>query len=287
MKEFISHFTAAYLWEIPYLDSVFDSKDVKDYHEDRLQYNTVKEERFKHHKKDRVTHIKKKNLPPNAVKKLNRLYVSSPELVFLELASYLDIHRLILLGLEMCSCPPGKPTLAITTTKKIENFLSKTVGTHGHQKAVQALKYVKNGSGSIMESFAYMILGLPNSLGGFGLSDVCFNYEIKLNKEESRELNQNRCFVDLYYDTVKLVLEYDSLEHHSKSGEQSEDMIRADVLKSKGYDVVRFNATQLYNKDSCYKFAKRVSQKLKKRIRIRTKDFYSANRKLRHLLPRK
>lgn len=285
MKQYASHFTAAYLWEIPYLDNILNPSDVRDYHENKVQHVTVVKKSQNYKRQGCVTHLSKKNLPPSSVKKLNGEYVSSPELVFLELASYLDIHRLILLGLGMCSHSPSKPSMAITTSKKIENFLNKTSGTHGHRKAMRALRYVKNSSGSIMESLTYMILGLPNSLGGFGLSDVRFNYEIKLNKEEQIELGQKRCFVDLYFQNERLILEYDSLEHHSKSEEQSFDMIRTSVLESKGYSVVRLNAIQLYDKNSCIKFANRISSKLRKRIRIRTKEFYSANEKLRNLLP--
>ncbi|MDR1605203.1 MAG: hypothetical protein LBS10_10545 [Gracilibacteraceae bacterium] len=77
-------------------------------------------------------------------------------------------------------------------------------------KAVRAAKYVENGSRSIMESLLYMVLALPKSLGGYGLSGVEFNHEVvakdraKTLPEQARAsdlwlLPENRFFIDLYY----------------------------------------------------------------------------------------
>ncbi len=146
--------------------------------------------------------------------------VASPELLFLELASKLSIHRLILLGLQLCSHPPGLPSMAITTKDKLDTFIAKTAGYRGNRKALQTMKYVENGSASIMESLTYMILGLPYTLGGYGLHGAVFNREIRLKGEAKIRLGQDRCFVDLYYKQEKLGVEYESFTYHSSPTEQ-------------------------------------------------------------------
>ncbi len=211
--------------------------------------------------------------------------VSSPELLFLELAPRLSIHRLILLGLQMCSHPPGSPYLAVTTKQKLASFLAKTSWHRGYRKAVRAVKYVKNGSASIMESLSYMILVLPHALGGYGLNGAVFNQEIILQGEAVNQLSQMRCFADLYYKDEKVAVEYDSFAYHNSPTEQGKDSKRSALLESQGIEVLQLNTIQLYDPDACRTFAFNLARRIKKRINIRTKKFDEMHAQLRTLLP--
>lgn len=281
MKEYLSHLSAAITWDIPYIDAVFGKKISES---DALDITVTKANaRFRNNGKK--VHSCELALPIDAVISRNGRMVASPELLFLELACKLSIHRLILLGIQLCSHPPGLPSLAITTKQKLNTFLSKTAGHRGHRKATQAVKYVENGSASIMESIAFMILALPHSLGGYGLNGAIFNYKIKLNSEARMRLGQNRCFADLYYRHAKLAVEYESFAFHNSPLEQGKDLIRSAVLERQGIGSMRLSTIQLYDREACKDFAYNLAARLKKRIRIYSKRFDEMHVLLRDLLP--
>jgi len=298
--KFISHFTAAYHWNIPYIDSVFDSKCISERQINEITDITVTNQNSKFRDKKYRLHVCKLPLPKSAVIRCDEKLVASPELIFLELANHLDVHRLILLGLQLCSHPPGDPAKALTTKRKLKILLVKTGGHIGHKKAEHALQYIENGSASIMESLMYMLLSLPNRFGGYGLKDAFFNYEIKLNSttgyggkkvagsdatRKYTKQKEKRYFVDLFYKKAKLSIEYDSFTHHSSPSAQGKDLLRATELEHQGIEVLRLSTIQLYNIDSFEVFVKNLASRLGKRIRIRNRKFDTMNKGLRGLLP--
>ncbi len=281
MSKHISHFSAAEMWSIPYIETVIGFKIAET---NGIDITVSKQEaRFRNGGK--LVHSCQCSLPVSALTIRNGKTVSSPELVFLELACKLSLHRLILLGLQLCSHSPGQPSEAITAKQKLEMFLNKTAGHRGHRKALQAVKYVENGSASIMESIAYMILTLPHHLGGYGLGGAVFNYEIKLKNEAQIRLGQSRCFTDLYYKQAKLAVEYDSFAYHNTPWDQGKDMMRSAILERQGIDVMHLSTIQLYNKDACKDFTYNLAARLEKRMQVRARRFDEMHTLLRELLP--
>jgi very-short-patch-repair endonuclease len=281
MNEYLSNFSAAAFWNIPYIEAALGSE---------ISMTTSADYTVSQHKErfridGKRVHSCGLALPAGAVVARNGKMVASPELLFLELACKLSIHRLILLGLQMCSHPPGRPSEAITTKRKLKAFIEKTSGHRGHRKAERAVKYLEDGSASVMESIAYMILTLPYSLGGYGLDGAVFNHEIKLKTETGKRLGQKRCFVDLYYKQAKLAVEYESFAYHSSPSEQGKDMMRAAMLERQGLNVIRLSTIQLYNRDACKEFANNLAARLGKRISIRTPKFNEMHMLLRAMLP--
>ena len=280
MEKYLSHFSAAEMWDIPCIKDVLGLKT----EETNAVDITVSEQNAKFRIKGKNVHSCELTLPTDAVISRNGKMVASPELLFLELASKLSVHRLILLGLQLCSHSPGKPFEAKTTKQKLNAFLAKTPGHLGHRKAVRAMKYVENGSASIMESIAYMILTLPHSLGGYGLNGAVFNHEIKLKSDARIRLGQSRCFTDLYYKQAKVAVEYESFAYHHSPLEQGKDVMRSAILERQGVDVMRLSTIQLYDKNACEDFAYNLAARLRKRMQIRTKKFDEMHAHLRELL---
>ncbi|HEX2944529.1 MAG TPA: hypothetical protein VHT96_01075 [Clostridia bacterium] len=281
MNEYLSHFSAAITWNIPYINDVLDRKII----EADSTHITVSEHNARFRNDGKKVHSCELALPANALITRNGRTVASPELLFLELACKLSIHRLILLGLQLCSYPPGLPSVAITTKQKLTMFLAKTAGHRGHRKAMRAIKYVENGSASIMESIAYMILALPYALGGYGLNGAGFNHEIRLKIEARIRLGQSRCFTDLYYKREKLAVEYESFAYHNKPSEQGKDVLRSAILERQGVRVMHLSTIQLYDRDACRDFAYNLAARLGKRIHIYSKRFDEMHALLRELLP--
>lgn len=281
MKKYLSYFSAAKVWNIPCIETVLGYKIT----EADPTHITVSVHDARVPNKRRKVHSCELALPSNAVVTRNGRMVSSPELLFMELACELSIHRLILLGLQLCSHPPGSPSMTVTTKQKLDMFLAKTTGHRGRRKAMRAMKFVKNGSASIMESLVYMILGLPHVLGGYGLNDAVFNYEIRLKSEAQVRLKQSRCFVDLYYKRAKLAVEYESFTYHNTPSELGKDGIRSTILQRQGITVMHLSTIQLYDQDACKDFAYTLADRIGKRMQIRAKRFDEMHTLLRTLLP--
>lgn len=287
VKEFISHYSAAYHWKVPHLDEVLGELDAKKRRTEDPIHVTITDPSRRYKKIGRINHLCTTALPSGAVKNNKGKYVASPELVFLQLANHLDMDRLIFLGLQMCSHPPGKKSEAITTKRKIEVFLEKMSGHRGHRKATRALKYIENGSNSIMESIVYMILTLPHTYGGYSLKGAVLNHEIISDTDTLRRPGKKRYYVDFFYRKEKVAVEYDSRTYHSSMSEQGRDSVRATSIVLQGVDVLSFTTTQLSNIETCDEFAHMLADRLGRGLRIRYKGFKKSQRELRKILPMK
>lgn len=281
MRRFLSHLSAAVYWNIPFIEAVLGSEIA----EAKTADFTVTKVSERFQIKGCTIHLCKAPMPRGAVVERDGIMVASPELMFLQLTPKLNIHTLILLGLQLCSHPPGRPSQAITTKKKLTSFIVKASGHRGQLKAIRALKYIEDGSASIMESVAYMILTLPHALGGYGIRGATFNFEIKLKEQAGKRLGQDCCFMDLYYKSAKLAVEYDSFTFHNTPSERGRDAIRSVILNRHGIEVMHLNTIQLYDKNACTDFASQLAYRLGRRIQIRTGKFDEMNTLLRTLLP--
>jgi len=179
MNAYLSHLSAAIHWEIPCLEAIpslgCGAAPVREY--------TVGARKDAWRCKGEAIHLCEHALPDGAVLQRFGEWVASPELVFLQLAGRLTLPETILLGLQLCAHPPGNPEAAITTKENIAAFLGKTAGHKGHKQAAKAARHLENGSASVMESLAYMILTLPHTLGGYGIDGAVFNQPIELGTE--------------------------------------------------------------------------------------------------------
>lgn len=283
--KYISHYSSALAWDIPYLNSALGLYGAKRSQQRKFTDVTFSNNNERHSKTGEIVHYCGLNLPHNSVVEKNGCLVSSPQLLFLELANELDIHHLILFGLILVSHPPGKPQEALTNIQLLSNLAENLPSFTGCSKAKRALLYIKDGAASLMEALAFMFLTLPHSLGGYGLIGVSLNCRIGLLDEAQRRLGQRSCFIDLYYKKEKLAVEYDSFTHHNSPGEQAKDMLRASALERQGITVMRLGTVQLFDKSACEEFAYNLAHRLNRRLRIRNKCFKLEQLSLRALLP--
>ena len=92
MKEYLSHFSAARWWNIPYINEIVGSEATVANSADI----TVSEHNARIRKNGKRARSCELALPAGAITRRNGKWVASPELLFLELANKLSIHRLIL-----------------------------------------------------------------------------------------------------------------------------------------------------------------------------------------------
>ncbi len=199
-------------------------------------------------------------------------------LVFLQVAHDYSIHELIYLGLQICSYREGSRPRS--TVEELRACAEELRGHRGRRKALRAIRYLENESRSPMESILYMLLRLPNALGGCGFTEIILNEKIVLD-------DGNTYFADLYVPSCKLDIEYDSEEHHSTAKAQTRDRERAAHLESEGYRVVSVGYSQLNDLKAFRNLARQLSRLIGKRIHIRARKYFESFVALRDLLLRK
>lgn len=192
--------------------------------------------------------------------------------LFLRYAHELSLLKLIFLGLEICACPVGQAPQC--TVRKLKNCALSLKGHLGRRKALQALQYIQEKSCSPMESRLYMHLCLPNYLGGCGFPKAILNQPVTVGSR--------KFYLDLYFPSARLGVEYDSYEHHNNARSFSQDNFRDAKLHTAGYRVVHVKPGQLHRVEAFQDLALNLSHLLRKPIYIRTDKFMENFKELYH-----
>lgn len=241
-------------------------------------------------------HLWGTDLPPNAFYRVRGIYVSSPEFVFLQMASKLPITQLVALGCELCGkyvllpknvSHPGsldempKRLEPLTSVTRIEAFLASVGRAKGKAKAARALKYVVDGSRSPMETMVYMLLCLPVALGGYGLPKPQMNLEIPLDDDARIIAQRHHAEGDLCWLEAKLDLEYHG-EVHVGAAQMKSDVGRELGIERMGWRVITITSPQVFNADRFEVVAKEVAGRLKKHLRARALNAVLERNSLRY-----
>ncbi|MDR1815429.1 MAG: hypothetical protein LBR00_01945 [Clostridiales Family XIII bacterium] len=211
--------------------------------------------------------------------------VSSPELLFVEMAHSLGFHRALLLGLMLCAHPPGEAHRSLTTAEATRDFLQKIPGHHGLAQAKRVAYYLKDGAASAHEAILYMALTLPQRYGGYGLGGADFNHEIAVSAEYRRASGRKSFFSDLYWEKEKLAVEYDSRTFHENDEALARDAKKQMALKAMGYHAESVNTAQLYDVNALRVCAEVFAKTLGRRLRITNPRFDARHDALLSLLP--
>lgn len=120
-------------------------------------------------------------------------HVSSPELVFLQMAEEVELDQLIYVGFALCSSfrlddlEPGGCVQRegrdqpLTSVARIRSYLGRLPeGTRNVAIARRALEHVRDGARSPSESGIAMAVGLPVRLGGHSLGETRMNPEMRI-----------------------------------------------------------------------------------------------------------
>lgn len=231
-----------------------------------------------------------KSLPSYSCIRANRhfqkskLYVSTPEFCFLQMATQLTLAELIALGFELCGTYAQQDDrtvfggLPLSTPERIAAFLLHAENHRGIKMARRALKHVIAGSASPMETALTMFLTLPYSLGGYGIASPQLNYRIDIPASMARTVDSHYYVCDLYWKEAALAIEYDSNLAHSGINKTVRDAMRRSVLTALGISVLSVTWPQVKNKDALKQLAHLVAKKTHKRLQYSDPEFT-----LRHL----
>lgn len=220
-----------------------------------------------------VNHVCGETLPPGSLVTLApKVYMPTPELLFLQLASELSLMELLIVGMELCGryalMPNGNLVArpALTSTKKIELYFGKCSRLKGLTKAKRAVGLLADSSFSPEESKLYLMLCLPRRYGGFGLPKAELNASVDMRGIVSG--NEYRRSCDLLWRAKKLAIEYDSDQFHTGADKISKDAQRRVELSGQGISVVTITRLQLKSFSAIYEIATVLASHLKVRLRF-------------------
>ena len=235
---------------------------------------------------DVVAHLCQNELPANSFWKLNdSLFISSPELCFVQMAKTLSVPQLVELGVNLCSSyyvdtkskklPERKP---ITTPAKLAHYTGRACGVHGVKKAKQALKRVVAGSRSPMETKTFVLLCCPRSIGGYGFGLAAFNHRV--NAGRYAHLTEQGFFkIDICWPKPNVGVEYFGDDDHLNN--VVHDRRRLDALEALGWKMVVIDKQRLYSPTEFNVAANQIAEHLNYRIR-KTGGWQAAHTMLRH-----
>lgn len=243
-------------------------------------------------------HAWQTDLPDNAFYRARGVYVSSPEFVFLQMASVLSLERLIALGCELCGryvmLPKGvehpssldsmpKRLTPLTSVSRIAGLLGNVDKVNGKAKAQRALKYVVDDSRSPMETMVYMLLCLPVMLGGYGLPKPEMNAKIPLDDEARIIARRRYCEGDLCWLSAKLDIEYHG-EVHVGAAQMKSDVGRELGIEHMGWRVITVASPQVLDASQFETVAKEAAARLGKRLRASVFEATAQRNNLRYEL---
>ena len=136
----------------------------------------------------------------------------------------------------------------------------------GIELARRISHHLVDNSASPMESKLYLLLCLPQSLGGYNFPKPELNPEIPLDPVGREILRQTNIKPDMLWRKKDLVVEYDG-EYHDDSDQSLKDEMRRAVMASMGYTVRVVKKRQLFNPLAFDSTARALAKLLGKRLR--------------------
>lgn len=161
--------------------------------------------------------------------------------------------------------------------------------SHGASRLLATVPWIVENTRSPKETDVALLLCLPPELGGYGLPKPLSNFDLNVAGEPSGFFDGwDACNVDFYWGQTRLVVEYDSREHHEDMGAPKlrRDEDRAGALRNLGYTVVTISRNDLYSPRVFRQRAHEIAEVLQASLPAETAEFREANETLRMMLLR-
>ena len=238
-------------------------------------------------------HKQHHQLPHHALYPLwNGVFVSSPELCFVQMCQSLSFIEALELGMELCGTYALRPSGVEDAAKRdyplidadaLRKHLQSWQGLKGLVLARKVSEYLIGGSASPMETKLCLLLCLPLQYGGYNLGSPELNPEFKLTPAEMRILRQTTVKPDMLWRQKDLIVEYDGRQHEEE-WQSNHDAKRITVLEGRGYTVRVIKRHQMYDPLAFDSFATSARAFLGVRCRPMTSKHQAAREELRAVL---
>lgn len=201
------------------------------------------------------------------------VYLSGPELLFVQLAGQLSKIGLLELAYELCGTyaihPDGTDCRfevdPLTTPGRLSWLAGTCSGVKGARRARWAAERALTGSRSPMESKLAILLSLPRSEGGWDCGTPLLNHQIALSRAAQDHCGRTHLDADLYFERARTDVEYHGRRWHSGLIDKVSDDARSNALDMMGIDCNVVWGTQLYDEQAM----EGVAKLLRKRARMR------------------
>lgn len=178
------------------------------------------------------------------------VYTAGPELTFIQMAGETSLVGAVVLGHELCGTYSHFAQMisgfyerpALTSVSRLREVLTGVSGMQGADAARTALRWIRDGSASPMETVVSCLLNLPNDLGGFGLVVPELNYKVKLNAAEAQIAGTDEPRIDTAYPDSLIGIEFDGVNYHRDA---EHDRKRREALAHKGWTIYVLNVDEL------------------------------------------
>lgn len=236
-----------------------------------------------------VFHVCDRRVPLNCFYELpsvegHRVWVVSPELCYLQMASHVSFLELVKLGNSLCSqfCIGEEAGLRhrvpVTDVLNLRKYCLQRRGHSGRSAALRVLDCVFDGAASPRETQTALLLSMLRRRGGYGLPAPVLNCRIEL-------AGQRSFACDLLWRKEKIVIEYDSDQWHAASVKLASDSRRRSALGANGYQVISVTNAQLMHAEDMDNVALALARALGKRLRgLSDSSFKVKQRAFRHEL---
>ena len=211
-----------------------------------------------------VSHVCSRVLPAESVYRLGPgAFVVSPAICFIQMATvFEDIRELIEFGFELCgsyeldvaSDGDYRDRHPLATCNSIAAAVDMLAGMRGVAVARRALRYVREGARSPMETAHVMTLVLPRRMGGAGISAVCMDHRIDIPPELRGLTRRHSVVCDGCVPERLIDFEYNGFWHDEEE-RRAEDEERRNVLEAMGYRVKVLNRFAFF---SCAAFRRHL-----------------------------
>ncbi|HIY82765.1 MAG TPA: hypothetical protein H9823_02810 [Candidatus Rubneribacter avistercoris] len=185
-----------------------------------------------------VCHVCGKDFPRDSfIRLFHNIFVSSPELTCLSLASSFNSPLLAETIFEFCGSyrlPQGRTSSSmdakpLTSSRKLKFYARTCRNARGAANLTRIMRYACDNSRSPMETDIAIALAFDPRMGGFGIPKPVLNPHIPIPGKRRTSLPQSYYSPDLYWPEKNVAIEYDSDEFH-----QSEHCIGRDAIRRNG-----------------------------------------------------
>ena len=162
------------------------------------------------------------------------LYIASPELNFVQMASRFTLVQAIGYGFELCGwytpdeCARLSPNRlpAVANAQKLIAFAEDARSVDGVVKARRAARHVLDNAASVKETEVAMMFTLPRRLRGFAVVRPELNYSIDPESRDRPFVSQDSYEVDLYWPDARVGVEVQTNKHHGNGAGLGDKWIR-------------------------------------------------------------
>lgn len=175
----------------------------------------------------------------------------------------------------------------LTTYRKLKSYIDSAKGLRGVAAARRALRWIRPGSESPMETVQYLLTCLPPYLGGDGFRCVGLNVPVAITKDAANSLGRATYRPDLILEgpRSRVALDYDGKGTHTSPEAVARDKMRqSDLEHLLGYPVLMIPAEQIMHLRQYGRLAKKLSKITGHRLPDKNSELIKKRARLRRTL---